>query len=72
LNLPQIAHVEGILGSATKGGWISTSLTSAPALIALATLFCAGFTPDAPANAQTIGSLYTSTSPNIYQARPLL
>jgi hypothetical protein len=32
-------------------------------LIALATRFCAGFTPNAPANAQTIGNLYTSAAP---------
>jgi hypothetical protein len=31
--------------------------------IVLATLFCAGFALNAPANAQTIGSFYTSTAP---------
>jgi hypothetical protein len=31
--------------------------------IVLATLFCAGFAQNAPANAQTIGSFYTSTAP---------
>jgi hypothetical protein len=70
LNLPQIAHVETLSSSTTKGGWMKRvpHLSIARGIqvileISVATLFCASSGPIAPAKAQTIGSTYTSTAP---------
>jgi hypothetical protein len=70
LNLPQIAHVEDISGSAKKEGWMKrvihhhiASCRHVTLGIAAAALFCANSGLISLAKAQTFGSTYTSTAP---------
>jgi hypothetical protein len=64
LNLPQIAHVEDRSSSVNEASrMMRVPPLSIIALVTPATLFCAASGLISPANAQTVGSTYSSTAP---------